>query len=47
LKAIESLAKVRKMTAQTAKFEEATKRARSSQTLNSLKILEAMSKNND
>lgn len=47
LRAIESLAKVRKMTAQTAKFEEAAKRARSSQTLNSLKILEAMTKNND
>jgi hypothetical protein len=33
------------MTAQTAKFEEAAKRARSGQTLNSLKILDAVTKN--
>ncbi len=42
LKAIESLAKVRKMTAQTAKFETAASKAKSSQTLNSLKILKEM-----
>lgn len=44
LRSIESLAKVRKMTAQTEKLEAAAKRARSGQTLNSLKILEAMTK---
>lgn len=44
LRAIESLAKVRKMTAQTAKFEAAAKRAQSAQTLNSIKILESMTK---
>jgi hypothetical protein len=44
LKAIESLAKVRKMTAQTAKFETAVTKAKSAQTLNSIKILEAMTK---
>jgi hypothetical protein len=47
LKAIESLAKVRKMTAQTAKFETAATKAKSAQTLNSLKILEAMTKPNN
>lgn len=44
LKAIESLAKVRKMTAQTDKLQAAASKAKSSQTLNSLKILEAMTK---
>lgn len=44
LKAIESLAKVRKMTAQTAKLEAAAKRSQSAQTLNSVKILESMTK---
>lgn len=44
LRAIESLAKVRKMTAQTAKFESAAIKARSAQTVNSIKILEAMTK---
>lgn len=47
LKSIESLAKVRKMTAQTAKCEAAAKRARSGQTPNSLKILDAMTKTNN
>ncbi len=47
LKAIESLAKVRKMTAQTAKFETAATKAKSAQTLNSIKILEAMTKSNN
>jgi hypothetical protein len=44
LKAVESLAKVRKMTAQTAKLEAAAKRSQSVQTLNSIKILDAMTK---
>jgi hypothetical protein len=44
LKAIESLAKVRKMTAQTAKLEAAASKARSAQTMNSIKILESMTK---
>jgi len=47
LKAIESLAKVRKMTAQTAKFETAATKAKSAQTLNSIKILEAMTKSDN
>lgn len=47
LKAIESLAKVRKITAQTAKHDAAAKRARSSQTLNSLKILDAVTKTDE
>jgi hypothetical protein len=34
------------MTAQTAKFETAASKANSAQTLNSLKILEAMTKSN-
>ena len=40
LRAIESLAKVRKMTAQTAKSEAAANKAKSAQTVNSIKILE-------
>ncbi len=44
LKAIESLAKVRKMITQTAKLEAAASKAKSSHNLNSIKILEAMTK---
>jgi hypothetical protein len=44
LKAIESLAKVRKMTARTARPEAAASKAKSSQILNSIKILESMTK---
>lgn len=44
LRAIESLAKVRKMTAQTNKLEAAASKSRSAQTVNSMKILEAMTK---
>lgn len=44
LKAIESLAKARKMAAQTKKLEATAKRAQSAQTLNSIKILESMTK---
>ena len=47
LKAIESLAKVRKMTAQTAKLEAAASKARSSQSMNSIKILKAMTKSDN
>jgi len=44
LKAVESLAKVRKIEAQTKKLEAAASKAKSSQTLNSIKILESMTK---
>lgn len=44
LRAIESLTKVRRMMAQTAKLEAVASKARSSQTMNSIKILEAMTK---
>lgn len=47
LRAIESLAKVRKMMAQTDKLEAAASKAKSSQTLNSIKILEAMTKSDN
>jgi len=47
LKAIESLAKVRKMTAHTAKFETAATKAKSAQTLNSIKILKEMTKSDN
>lgn len=44
LKAVESPAKVRKMIAQTAKLEATASEAKSSQTLNSIKILEGITK---
>ncbi len=47
LKAVESLAKVRKMTAQTTKLEAAASKARSSQSMNSIKILKAMTKSDN
>lgn len=47
LRAIESLAKVRKMTAQTNKLDAAASKARSAQSVNSMKILEAMTKSSN
>jgi hypothetical protein len=44
LRAIESLAKVIKMTAQTTKLEAISKHSRSVKTLNSLKILDVRQK---
>jgi hypothetical protein len=44
LKAIESLVKVRKMAAQAANFKIAAPKAKSAQTLNSMKILKETTK---